>query len=264
MNFSVIITVKNEAENIARLLDSLIAQEVDREIIVVDAQSTDGTAEIVRKYASEHSYIKLIVRRAKRGLGRNIGMQNAQGDVFAFIDGDCVADRNWLKSLSSSIAEHPVVAGKTVYVGKKEYISLERVELYRQGMDVTYPSSNLAYRREVIEKIGMFDDWFITAEDIDLNIRAVDSKFTIFYDENAIVYHSVRENLYSFVKQAFWNGAGRKQLTLKYGRLWGSYKPMELLKRRHSIYGTIRVSAALMGYAAYKLFGERPAANHMA
>lgn len=257
MKFSVIVTVKNEAENISELLDSLLLQQVESEIVVVDAQSTDGTASIVQQYASEHENVRLIVRRAKRGLGRNIGMQNASGDAFAFIDGDCIADQAWLKSMARSLSEFPVVAGKIIYRGRREYISLERVELYRQGMDVTFPSSNLAYRREVVEDIGMFDDWFITAEDIDLNIRAVDRGYAIHYDPEAIVYHKTRENFYTFVKQAFWNGAGRKQLTLKHGRLWKSYRPLELFRRKPSFYGAVRTASALMGYAGYKLYGSR-------
>ncbi|MEM3851681.1 MAG: glycosyltransferase [Methanomassiliicoccales archaeon] len=255
---SVIITVRDEAENIAQLLESLLSQKAEKEIVVVDAESRDGTADIVRRYAEKHDEIRLIVKRSKRGMGRNIGIAHSTGDVVAFIDGDCIADENWLAEILESAKECPVVAGKTVYTGGDRFAGLERVELYRQGMDVTFPSSNLAYRREVIERIGGFDDWFITAEDIDLNIRAVDCNFKICYNEKAVVYHKVRETLYSFAKQAFWNGAGRKQLTLKYGVLWKNYRPVELLKRKHSFYGVLRVSVALMGYVAYKLFGTHP------
>ncbi len=257
MLFSVIITVRNEADNIADLLDSLVRQEVDKEIIVVDSDSTDSTAEIVSSYAEKYSYVHLFVRGSKRGEGRNIGISKAAGDVLVFIDGDCIADFNWLKEIGRSMATHDVVAGRTVYIEQGPYIGLERVELYRKGMDVTYPSCNLAYRRRVVDSIGLFDRWFITAEDIDLNIRAVDGQFGIIYNDDAIVYHKTRENLYSFSKQAFWNGAGRKQLTLKYGRLWSSYRPLELFRRKMTFYALVRVLMALLGYVGYKLFGDR-------
>jgi len=45
---SIVITVKNEAENIADLLDSLVVQEKPFEILVIDANSDDGTQEIVK------------------------------------------------------------------------------------------------------------------------------------------------------------------------------------------------------------------------
>lgn len=257
MLFSVIITVRNEEDNIADLLDSLVRQEVDKEIIIVDSESRDRTEEIVRGYAERYDYIHLLVQKCKRGEGRNIGIAMAKGDVFVFIDGDCIADTAWLKEVGQSMEKHDVCAGKTVDIGQGPYINLERVELYRKGLDVTYPSCNLAYKRRVTERIGLFDRWFITAEDIDLNIRAVDSHFAIAYNDRAIVYHKTRENLYSFSKQAFWNGAGRKQLTLKYGRLWSSYKPLELLKRKMTTYSMMRVFMALLGYVGYKLFGNR-------
>ncbi len=256
MLFSVIITVRNEGENIRDLLDSLVRQGVDKEIIVVDSDSEDGTADTVREFAGKYDYVHLVVQGCKRGEGRNIGINLARGDAFAFIDGDCIADSNWLPEVQKKMNSPGVVAGKTVYIGQGPYIGLERVELYRRGMDVTYPSCNLVYHRSVVDGIGFFDRWFITAEDIDLNIRAVDGHFPVMFNEEAVVYHKTRENLYSFAKQAFWNGAGRKQLTLKYGRLWSSYRPLELFKRKMTMYSMIRVFAALMGYVAYKLFGE--------
>jgi len=254
---SVVITVRNEAKNIAGLMESLILQDVEKEIIVVDAISTDGTLSILKDYASRYSFIHTFTKGGKRGEGRNEGIKRAAGEIVAFIDGDCIADRDWLRELLASHQRGDVVAGKTVYVDGGKYSSLERVELYRRGMDVTFPSCNLSYKKHVLERIGMFDPWFITAEDIDLNMRAVDAGFRIVYEERAVVFHRTRENIYSFCKQAFWNGAGRKQLTLKYGRLWSSYKPVELIKRRFNIYSLMRAFCALMGYMAYKLYGER-------
>lgn len=261
MRFSVIITVRNEGENIADLLDSLVRQEVDKEIIVVDSDSEDDTQQIVLDYASRFDFIKLFRRGCKRGEGRNIGMAEASGDAFAFIDGDCIADSNWLEEMGRTMEHAKVAAGKTVYIGQGPYMGLERVELYRKGMDVTYPSCNLVYSREAVDAVGKFDSWFITAEDIDLNIRSVDGHFPIAYNERAVVYHKTRENLYTFSKQAFWNGAGRKQLTLKYGRLWSNYRPLELFRRRMTLYSMLRVFMALMGYVGYKLFGERSLAS---
>jgi len=122
---------------------------------------------------------------------------------------------------------------------------------------VTYPGCNTAYKREVLDKVGGLDPWFITAEDIDLNYRAVSAGYKIIYNENAIMYHRTRGSLYGFFKQAFWNGVGRKQLTLKHGRLWGSYQPLEMIKREMNIWSLSRLIVAMLGYIAYKLFGDK-------
>lgn len=257
MRVSVIVTVRNEGRNIHDLLESLVRQNVEKEVIVVDAFSTDNTADIVRSHAARHQFIKMFLKSGKRGEGRNFGIEKATGGVVAFIDGDCVASDCWLEEMLASLESADAVAGRTVYVGEGPYSGLERVELYRQGMDVTFPSCNLAFRRSVLEDLGGFDSWFITAEDIDLNIRTVDRGYTLAYNDRAVVRHKTRESLYGFSRQAFWNGAGRKQLTLKYGSLWKNYRPLEMFRRKVTYYGSVRVVMALFGYVAYKLYGEK-------
>ena len=125
-------------------------------------------------------------------------------------------------------------------------------------MDVTYPSSNLAYRRSVLKEIGGFDEWFVTAEDIDLNLRAVLAGHPIAFRPNAIVYHRTCDSYFDFLRQAFWNGVGRKQLTLKHGTLWGAYRPFEMARRETTFWSLLRLFTALLGYGAYKLFGSPP------
>ena len=71
-------------------------------------------------------------------------------------------------------------------IGLKAWEDLDRVELYRKGVDISFPSANMAFRRYVLEKVGGFDPWFITAEDIDLNLRCVDAGFSITYNQNAV------------------------------------------------------------------------------
>ena len=256
MLISVVSTVKNEERNIGDLLDSLVTQEGPLEILIVDADSSDGTREIVAAYAKKYPIVRLLLRGGTRGEGRNFGVTNAQGGAVAFIDGDCIANPFWVKSLREGLREAKVVAGKTIHIGYKPFEELERVELIYGGSDVTFPSSNLAYDRGVFVSLGGFDPWFVTAEDIDLNLRAVQAGPRILYKPDAIVYHRTRRSAYDFVRQAFWNGAGRKQLTLKHGGLWTRYRPVELFRQQATFWSMVRLGAALMGYVGYKLFGR--------
>ncbi|HIH01991.1 TPA: hypothetical protein HA259_08005, partial [Thermoplasmata archaeon] len=59
-------------------------------------------------------------------------------------------------------------------------------------------------------------------------------------------------------KQAFWNGWGRKQLTMKHGRLWSSYKPTRLIETSRSFWAVARLTAAILGYLMCKLFEHPP------
>jgi len=175
-------------------------------------------------------------------------VHEARGEWIAFIDGDCFADSQWLKRLREGLAGASVVAGRTVIVGKPRYGTLERVELYQQGFDVTYPTCNLAYHRELFEQLGGFDPRFITAEDIDLNMRAVAGGAKIVYRPDAVVYHHMRTTFVRFLYQAFWNGYGRKQLTEKHGSLWGRYRVRQLIAGQRGVIAWARLTAALAGY----------------
>ncbi|HKW43134.1 MAG TPA: glycosyltransferase [Thermoplasmata archaeon] len=253
---SVVTTVRDEARNIAALLDSLVIQEPPIEILIVDAGSGDATRDIVRQYEKKYDFVHLYLHGGTRGSGRNFGIAKARGDAIAFIDGDSIANPFWLREMRLALTAADIVAGRTIQIGYRPFEDLERVELVVKGVDVTPPSTNLAYRRGVLKEIGGFDEWFVTAEDIDLNLRAVEAGHPITYRAAAIVYHRTRGSYFDFLKQAFWNGAGRKQLTLKHGRVWRSYRPLEMARREANLWSILRLNGALLGYVGYKFFGR--------
>lgn len=257
MLISIIITVRNEERNLPSLLDSLVTQKQPIEIVIVDSLSDDRTAEIAENYAKLHDFVKVYKHGGTRGESRNYGAQLAKGDALAFIDGDCIAHHLWIKEFRKSLENGDIIAGKTINIGTKSFEDLDRVELYYKGFDLTFPSCNLIYKQKVFEKINGFDPWFRTAEDIDLNYRAVDKGAKIVYNQNAVVYHRTRSNLLGFFKQAFWNGFGRKQLTLKHGRLWKNYRPVEMIKANITFWYLARLGIALLGYFTCKFFRRR-------
>jgi GT2 family glycosyltransferase len=252
---SIVITARNEERHIARLLESLVAQEPPFEIILVDALSTDRTASIATEFARTHPEVRVVARYGSRGTGRNAGVALARGAWIAFTDGDCFADSGWLANLREGFRQSDVVAGRTVAVGPPAYVQLERVELYQSGSDVTFPSCNLGYRKELFQRLGGFDARFITAEDIDINLRAVRTGAPIRFLPQAIIYHETRPTLFRFFYQAFWNGYGRKQLTEKHGSLWARYRYRRLLSGQRAVIAWARLVAALSGYFVRVLTG---------
>jgi glycosyltransferase involved in cell wall biosynthesis len=246
---SVVVTVRNEQSHLPRLLDSLLVQEPPFEVVVVESESRDRTLAIAQEYASRHpGTVRVFSRPGSRGIGRNYGVREARADWVAFTDGDCFPDSQWLHAFRAAQAFAPVLAGRTVTVGRPQYGHLERVELFQSGFDVTYPSCNLAYRRELFERLGGFDPRFITAEDIDLNLRAVRAGAEIRSVPGAVVYHHMRTTPLRFLYQAFWNGYGRKQLTEKHGSLWGRYRIRRLMSGQRSVIAWARLVAAFAGY----------------
>lgn len=260
MMVSVVLNLLNEKRHIRDLLDSLIIQEEPFEVVVVDAGSTDGTVEIIKAYMEKHPRIRFFHHPGTRGESTNFGISQAKGDAVATIGGDCIANPFWIKELRRSLSDYGIVAGKTINIGYHAFEDLERVELHHRGFDVSYPSASMAWRREVLEAVKGFDEWFITAEDIDLNFRAVSKGYSLGHNPEAIVYHRTKGSFRGFFKQAFWNGWGRKQLTMKHGNLWPSYKPQRLFETSTSFWALARLAVAVLGYLMCKAF-ERPPAR---
>ncbi len=255
---SVVLNILNEERNIRDLMDSLVTQEPPLEIIVVDAGSWDKTVEYVNSYAKQCDFIKVFHHPGTRGESTNFGLKEATGDIITMAGGDTIANPFWLHEMRKSLETVDIVAGRTINMGYRAFEDLGRVELDRQGSDISYPSCNIGYKREVIEAVKEFDPWFISAEDIDLNMRAVDKGYKITYNDDMVIYHRTRGTFFGFIKQAFWNGYGRKQLTMKHGKLWSSYDPRKMFGKNLEFWALVRLASALLGYGYAKFTARLP------
>jgi len=260
MKTSVIVITRNADLYIQDLLDSLIGQvKQPHEVIVTDAESIDDTQQIVKRYAKRYKFIKLYRDAGTRAQGRNYGVLKATGDIVAFIDADAMANAFWIQEIERSCTRADVVAGQEIRFGFGGFSRLPRVAMLHKGVDITYPSVNLAYKKKVFEEIKGFDPWFKEAEELDLNYRAVDAGYSLIFNEKAIVYHRAREDLPSFIKQSFWYGFGRKELTLKHGDLWLKYLPVDMVKidKEESMWKLVRLFFGFFGYIFCKFFGHK-------
>ena len=261
MFISIVITVKNEAQNMPHLLDSLLVQEKPFEIIVVDANSTDDTPKMVKDYESKYKEIKFFSYDQTRGESRNYGVKYATGDAIAFTDGSCIANPFWVKELRQKLLEGAdVVAGETVRFGFSGFSKMQRVGVYHKGGDASYPTCNIAYKKDVFTKIGGFDSWFKEAEDVDINYRALDSGAKFVYHEKAIIYHIGSLTFFSFIKKSFWYGFGRKELAIRHGSLWSEYNMLDMVKIRkgESVWKLMQMSIAFLGYVFCGFVGKKP------
>ena len=259
---SIVITVYNNASSISELLDSLLLQEGPKEIVVVDSMSTDGTSDILARYAGENKEIRYFSIRCSRGGGRNIGVSKARYDFVAFTDGDAIADPEWIKSMRKFISlGYEMIIGRVLQVGNERFRTLNRVELIYNGYEVTAPSANLGYSKDLFVKLGGFDESFITAEDIDLNIRCVKSGARIAVCDQCIVMNRTRDTLHGVIKQAFWNGYGRKQLAWKHPESWSHLNTEKVVGTGMTPLYLIRSISAATGYLSCILFGKRPTHN---
>jgi glycosyltransferase involved in cell wall biosynthesis len=196
---SVVIPAFNEEKYIGRLLKSLRKQSFKNfEIIVADGGSTDRTREIISKFPN----VRIVIEKKKGiGVGRNAGARVARGKIIVFIDADTTTSENLLEIYNSAFKVGDIVAAtgpilpleKTSGMMKLgfEFVS---VLFVKSSILIGKPSiigSNFAIRKSIFEKIGGFDERFMTYEDYDLSLR-IRKTGRIGYLNDAVVYTSIR------------------------------------------------------------------------
>ncbi|WP_298273378.1 mycofactocin biosynthesis glycosyltransferase MftF [Geobacter sp.] len=226
---SIVIPVKDRAEELGRCLASLDGLTYPREllqVIVVDDGSSDGSAAVARGYGAQ------VVPSGGTGRGpaaaRNVGASAARGDILAFIDSDCTASKEWLAELVPAFAEPRTAAvGGLVdgmctesavdrYEAVMSSLSLGSRERSGSGGDDTFylPSCNLLVRRSAFRSADGFDDAMHVGEDVDLTWRLRDEGWTIAYLPAGRVYHEHRSTLRSFMSRRFDYGTSEGMLQI--------------------------------------------------
>ena len=245
---SIVSTVRNEENHIRKFLDSVSGLSQPYELIIVDAESSDRTGQIISSYR-EIPDLKYVRKKCSRGEGRNIGASFAKYDYILFLDGDCEFSKGLLDSYRNILSgDYDIVAGSTELSGSQKFSKLKRVPLYLKGFEVTSPSSNLCYARSLFNSLGGFNPEYVTAEDIDLNIRAMRSGARATTCSECIVTAFTRQNTASFLSQAFWNGYGRGQLRIMQKDSWDQIVHGERFGSGFSLENILRLSWAFSGY----------------
>jgi mycofactocin system glycosyltransferase len=224
---SVVIPVKDRAEELARCLASLARLDYPQEklqVIVVDDGSRDDSPLVARQAGA------LVLPSGGTGRGpaaaRNVGASVATGDILAFIDSDCSASAGWLAELLPAFDDPEMVAVGGLVDGMCTASAVDRYEAVMSslslgsrersgsgGNDTFYlPSCNLLVRRSAFLAARGFDDSMHVGEDVDLTWRLRDAGWTIAYLPVGRVLHEHRSSVRSFMSRRFDYGTSEGQL----------------------------------------------------
>lgn len=197
---SIIVVVLNMAGMIGDCLSSLFALDYPKdkyEVIVVDGGSTDKTQQICRRFDT-----KLVVDTRKgRGIARNVGIANSQGDIVAFIDADCVASKDWLLVHAENHREMSVgaVGGSVInpFISRSTFPAIlshydnfaEFDEKLPKRIMYHIPTCNASYKRNVLLEAQGFDDKLDMYEDFMLSKKIANCGYRVIFDPKAKVLH---------------------------------------------------------------------------
>lgn len=226
---SVILCERNSEECIEECIESVFQQNFKNfELIAVDDHSTDSTKEKIKKMQKKYP-LKLVELEKHFGVSkaRNKGIKEAQGEFIAFIDSDCIAEKNWLQELIKGFDEKTVSVGGPNLVpkngNKNQKVFDELLELI-SGIGSSYvknskeiievkhnPSCNSIYTKKILIEMNGFNEKLSSNEDPELDFRIRKTGKKIKFNPNAVVFHHRKDSVKKIFNQAFWFGLGRMQ-----------------------------------------------------
>jgi len=225
---SIIVSIRNEQNNIIGLLDALVNQSYPNElfeIIIVNDRSTDNSSQIVKSYTSRYANISLInIYETELGWGNkkwalNCAINQAIGTVILQTDADCRPGADWIKSMARKFNDYtvsfvfaasPLKSNIKILNNFFEFESLSQDSISAasssRGIVMSCTGRNMGFRKSAFIKIGGYNgiEHFISGDD-DLLIQKFASKtndkILFNYDKDSLVPSCAPNSLQQFVNQ---------------------------------------------------------------
>jgi glycosyltransferase involved in cell wall biosynthesis len=256
---SVITPAYNVAPYIGETIESVLAQTfADLEMIIVDDGSTDGTWEVVSKYARRDPRIR-VLRQANGGISsaRNHALHHASGEFVAILDSDDIWLPTFLERQLPLFKRHDVdiVTGNAWFLGSRLDGQCARPhpdprpapDLMALLADETAVFILSVFKRSVYERIGGFDEALRTNEDYDYWIRAALAGFRFWRNDEPLGRYRRRDDSLS-----------ASELRMLRGILTVLYKTRPALRDRPADYSILE--AQIARFSTERLAAEARAA----
>jgi cellulose synthase/poly-beta-1,6-N-acetylglucosamine synthase-like glycosyltransferase len=221
---SIVIAAKNEEKNINSLFDSLELLNYPNEnyeVIIVDDNSTDKTAELIQTRVSDKNNFVLIIADEKKFEGKkgalSIGIENARNNFIVITDADCRPETNWLNAIAGGLdygydfvfGAAPIKKGSTLVEKLSAFENLRNTYLTiaAVGLNIPYSAAarSFAFRKTSFERIGSYSNTIETLSgDDDLLIReAIKNKMLIgtVIEPDAFVYSTAPKSFNEYFRQ---------------------------------------------------------------
>ena len=254
---TVVVPTHNRAALLPRLVAGLEAQRdvTGFEVIIVDDASADDTQQVLEALTAKASFplrCFRLARNAGPATARNLGWRAAGAAVIAFTDDDCVPEPHWLASLLSAAETADVVQGRTL----PDPAQVDHQGPFSRTLDISsedgyYQTCNIAYRRDLLERLGGFHEQFRfpAGEDTDLAWRAKELGATTTFAAAAVVHHDVRPSSFSVAVRDSWRWQSVALAASRHPRLRDAFASRYLWRPSHgfvlsAVAGAATITAA--------------------
>jgi glycosyltransferase involved in cell wall biosynthesis len=225
LKIAIIIPCKNEKGYISKCLDSVIAADYPeqlKQVFVCEGKSNDGTQEIIKEYCAKFSFIGLLINEYQTTpYALNLGIEKANADIIIILGAHAEIYPDYIKQcLECFIADSSIgCAGgiiENVYENKTaRVISIAMASSFgvgnawfRTGGKSGYVDTVAfgAYKKEVFNKVGLFDTDLTRNQDDEFNYRVIKSGFRIYFSEKIKSRYYVRSSFKKLFSQYFQYG----------------------------------------------------------
>jgi glycosyltransferase involved in cell wall biosynthesis len=202
MTVAVVVATHNRPRRLGQMLEALRAQ--DRrpdEVVVVDDGSGPETAAMLAAELARADLPLAVLRRERAGgpaTARDEGWRATRSDLIAFTDDDCAPAPGWLAELEREALANPgrFVQGRTLpNPDELDDLGPFSRSIWVRELDPAFQTCNIAYSRELLERIDGFDTATFGrepgGEDCDLGWRAIEAGSQPVFAPGALVFHAV-------------------------------------------------------------------------
>ncbi len=225
MRISFIVVAYNAEGCLGDLLGDLARQTLPAgqiEALLVDSASTDGTRAVMQDFAARAPFRVLLLDNPKRWLasGINVALRAATGDAVVRLDAHARIPADFLqKSLKALERGEDIVGGRvegapsaTAWAGVMRALDTSRfgggAAPFRNAGEARYVDTlaYALYRREVYERVGLYDERLRRTEDNDMHYRMRRAGYRFYYSPEIVSTHAARATLRGQLKQKWGNG----------------------------------------------------------
>ena len=224
---SIIIPCRNEERYIGKCLDSIISQDYHKEkteVLVIDGMSQDGTRKIVGDYVKKYSFIKILDNQNRfTPFGLNIGIKAAKGEIIVRMDAHADYEKDYISKCVENLIKYNVdnVGGVIKTLSKENTLIAEAIaaclssffgagsSYFRTGskkpreVDTVFGG---CYKKEVFDKIGLFNEKMIRSQDFEFNLRLKKSGGKILLIPDIVAYYYPQPTFEGFWRHNFEDG----------------------------------------------------------
>ncbi len=225
MRISFIVVAYNAAGSLGALLEDLLVQTIPHEQIealLVDSASTDATRAIMLDFAKATPFEVKVLDNPRRWLasGINVALAAATGDAIIRLDAHARIPKDFLENNLRALARGEDIVGGCVLGGAPSGAwesVLRTVDTsrfcggaapFRNGGEARYVDTlaYALYRREVYDKVGLYDERLRRTEDNDMHYRMRKAGYRFYFSPDIVSYHAARATMRGQLRQKWGNG----------------------------------------------------------